>query len=61
MQAAAKGPNSEMGRQKAATRSEPRPVDPSRKNPGLRWQYSAHPALRPTVFVPGPVVTARKV
>lgn len=26
-----------------------------------RWQYSAHPSLMPTVYVPGPVVTDRKV
>ncbi len=28
---------------------------------GWRWQYSAHPSLMPTVYVPGPVVTDRKV
>ena len=26
-----------------------------------RWQYAAHPSLMPTVYVPGPVVTERKV
>ncbi len=26
-----------------------------------RFQYSAHPSLMPTVYVPGPVVTERKV
>ena len=26
-----------------------------------RWQYAAHPSLMPTVYVPGPVVTDRKV
>jgi len=26
-----------------------------------RWQFSAHPSLLPTVYVPGPVVTERKV
>jgi hypothetical protein len=26
-----------------------------------RLQYAAHPSLMPTVYVPGPVVTERKV
>ena len=27
----------------------------------LRWLYAARPSLTPTVYVPGPVVVARKV
>jgi len=27
----------------------------------VRWLYRARPALMPTVYVPGPVVAARKV
>ncbi|MEK7668260.1 MAG: hypothetical protein AAB409_06395 [Gemmatimonadota bacterium] len=27
----------------------------------LRWLYAARPSLMPTVYVPGPVVVARKV
>ena len=62
MQAAARVLNSEFGRQRAAPRSEPQPNNQSSpKAPGLRWLYSAHPSLRPTVFVPGPVVAVRKV
>jgi hypothetical protein len=61
MQAAARVLSSEFGRQRTATRGEPRPDTCSAKTPGLRWQYSAHPSLRPTVFVPGPVVAVRKV
>jgi hypothetical protein len=61
MRAAARVLNSEFGRQRATTRGEPQPNNQSPRNPGLRWQYSAHPSLRPTVFVPGPVVAVRKV
>jgi hypothetical protein len=61
MQAAARVLNSELGRQRMAPRAEPQPGDRASKVPGLRWQYSAHPSLRPTVFVPGPVVAVRKV
>jgi hypothetical protein len=61
MQAAARVLNSEFGRQRAAPRSEPQPANHSPRAPGLRWLYSAHPSLRPTVFVPGPVVAVRKV
>jgi hypothetical protein len=61
MQAAARVLNSEFGRQRAAPRGEPQPNNHSTTNPGLRWLYSAHPSLRPTVFVPGPVVAVRKV
>jgi hypothetical protein len=61
MQATERVPNSQSGQQKRAPRDDSRPVDLSPKCHGLRWQYSAHPALRPTVFVPGPVVAARKV
>jgi hypothetical protein len=61
MQAAARVLNSEFGRQRAASRGEPQPDNRTPKAPGLRWLYSAHPSLRPTVFVPGPVVAVRKV
>ena len=61
MQAAERVLNSESGRQKAAPRGASHVADASHKVPGLRWQYSAHPSLRPTVFVPGPVVAVRKV
>jgi hypothetical protein len=61
MQAAARALNSDPVRQQSSPRSEPRPVDLSPNTPSLRWQYTAHPALRPTVFVPGPVVAVRKV
>lgn len=61
MQAAARVLNSEFGRQRMATRREPQLSDRSAKAPGLRWLYSAHPSLRPTVFVPGPVVAVRQV
>jgi hypothetical protein len=61
MQAAATVLNSESRRQRTAPRGEPQPIDPSPKAPSLRWLYSAHPSLRPTVFVPGPVVAVRKV
>ena len=61
MQAAARVLNSEGGRPRTAPRGEPQPHDRSLKAPGLRWLYSAHPSLRPTVFVPGPVVAVRKV
>ena len=61
MQAAAQTLNSESGRQRMAPRGEPQSNTCSTKTPGLRWQYSAHPSLRPTVFVPGPVVAVRKV
>ena len=61
MQAAARVLNSEFGRQRAAPRSEPQPASHAPRVPGLRWLYSAHPSLRPTVFVPGPVVAVRKV
>jgi len=27
----------------------------------LRWLYAARPSLTPTVYVPGPVVVARRV
>jgi hypothetical protein len=61
MQVAVRLPKAALGQQETAPRRDPRPADPSRQNQGLRWQYTAHPALRPTVFVPGPVVAARKV
>jgi hypothetical protein len=61
MQVAARVSNSGSGRQQTAVRSELRPEDPSHKTLSLRWQYSVHPSLRPTVFVPGPVVAVRKV
>lgn len=61
MQMVARVPNSESGRQKRTARGEPQLADLSPQTPGLRWQYSAHPSLRPTVFVPGPVVAVRKV
>ena len=49
------------GRQASAARVEP----PSLTRGPLsqtswRFLYSAHPRLMPTVYVPGPVVTARK-
>ena len=34
------------------------PVERSR---WFRWLYAARPSLMPTVYVPGPVLTARKV
>jgi len=34
------------------------PVEHSR---WFRWLYAARPSLMPTVYVPGPVVVARKV
>jgi len=50
------------GRQVSAPRVEP---PRSAHGPGAptswRLLYSAHPSLLPTVYVPGPVVTARKV
>jgi len=61
MQAAAQTLNSESGRQRMTPRGEPQSNSRSPKAPSLRWQYSAHPSLRPTVFVPGPVVAVRKV
>lgn len=50
------------GRRAAAVRVET-PLSPRGPEGHLswRWQYSAHPSLMPTVYVPGPVVTERKV
>jgi hypothetical protein len=54
----------EMGRTEGSSRSraerpqsEPRSEFPQ----PLRWLYAARPSLTPTVYVPGPVVAARKV
>jgi hypothetical protein len=50
------------GRQATAARVETpaSPRGPVTRTP-WRWQYAAHPSLLPTVYVPGPVVTERKV
>jgi hypothetical protein len=61
MHAAARVLNSESARQRMVPQGKPQADDRSEKVPSLRWQYSAHPSLRPTVFVPGPVVAVRKV
>ena len=47
-----------------ASEARRHPSQSSRASAGhasWRWQYAAHPSLMPTVYVPGPVVTARKV
>ncbi len=47
-----------------ANQARHHPSQPSRGSAGnapWRWQYAAHPSLMPTVYVPGPVVTERKV
>jgi hypothetical protein len=50
------------GRQATAARVEsPRPPRGPETRATWRWQYAAHPSLMPTVYVPGPVVTERKV
>lgn len=43
-------------------RTEPQRSAGDQRSPSLwRWLYSTRPALMPTVYVPGPVVIARKV
>ena len=50
------------GRRATAARVEtPRSSRGPEHHPSWRWQYLAHPSLMPTVYVPGPVVTERKV
>ena len=51
-------------RPKGSTRSRPGTAQPSRHAEAprlLRWLYGVRPALMPTVYVPGPIVVARKV
>ncbi len=54
----------QMGSARRATAARvdaPRSSRASEPRGSWRWQYSAHPSLMPTVYVPGPVVTERKV
>lgn len=54
----------ERERTRGSSRSHAEQPQPERRSEFphfLRWLYAARPSLTPTVYVPGPVVVARKV
>jgi hypothetical protein len=54
----------ERERTEGPSRSRVEQLQPERRSEFphfLRWLYAARPSLTPTVYVPGPVVVARRV